>query len=150
EMPDSVGIKHLQEETGTRAAARAALDGRKKGLLAILPFLGPSFIACVAYIDPGNYATNIQGGSTFGYNLLWVIVLANLIAMLLQTMSAKLGVATGRNLAEMCRLHFSKPVVIAMWIASEISAMATDLAEFLGASIALNLLFGLPLLHATL
>jgi manganese transport protein len=138
------------QEGGTRAAARAALDGRKKGLLAVLPFLGPAFIASVAYIDPGNYATNIQGGSAFGYNLLWVIVLANLMAMLLQTMSAKLGVATGHNLAEMCRLQFRKPVVYGMWVVSEIAAMATDLAEFLGASIALNLLFGIPLLYATL
>ena len=137
-------------EAGTRAAARAALDGHKKGLLAILPFLGPAFIACVAYIDPGNFATNIQGGSAFGYNLLWVIALANLMAMLLQTMSAKLGLATGHNLAELCRLQFRKPVVYTMWIVSEIAAMATDLAEFLGASIAINLLFGIPLLYATL
>ena len=112
-------------------AARAALDGRKKGLLAILPFLGPAFIACVAYIDPGNFATNIAGGSAFGYKLLWVIALANLMAMLLQTMSAKLGLATGaQNLAELCRQEFRKPVVYAMWIVSEIAAMATDLAEF--------------------
>jgi manganese transport protein len=145
-----VNPEHIPEDAGTRAAARAVLEGRKKGLLALLPFLGPAFIASVAYIDPGNYATNIQGGSAFGYNLLWVIALANLMAMLLQTMSAKLGIATGHNLAEMCRLHFRKPVVYAMWIASEIAAMATDLAEFLGASIALNLLFGIPLLLATL
>jgi len=137
-------------ENRTRRAARAALDGRAKGLLAILPFLGPAFIACVAYIDPGNYATNIQGGSAFGYNLLWVVALANLMAMLLQTMSAKLGLATGHNLAEMARIHFRKPVVYGMWIISEIAAMATDLAEFLGASIAINLLFGIPLLYATL
>ncbi len=150
DLPDDVSLKHIPQETGTRAAARAVLDGRKKGLLALLPFLGPAFIASVAYIDPGNYATNIQGGSTFGYNLLWVIALANLMAMLLQTMSAKLGLATGYNLAEMSRLHFRKPVVYAMWIASEIAAMATDLAEFLGASIAINLLFGIPLLYATL
>ena len=143
-------LENLPQETGTRAAARAALDGRKKGLLAILPFLGPAFIACVAYMDPGNFATNIQGGSVFGYNLLWVIALANLMAMLLQTMSAKLGLATGKNLAEMSRQHFSKPVVYAMWAISEIMAMSTDLAEFLGASIALNLLFGIPLLYATL
>jgi manganese transport protein len=104
----------------------------------------------VAYIDPGNYATNIQGGSAFGYNLLWVIALANLMAMLLQTMSAKLGLATGHNLAEMCRKQFRPPVVYTMWIVSEVAAMATDLAEFLGASIALNLLFGIPLLYATL
>ncbi len=122
----------------------------KKAIFALLPFLGPAFIACVAYIDPGNYATNIQGGSVYGYNLLWVIVLANLMALLLQTMSAKLGIATGRNLAEMCRLQFRRPTVYAMWVVSEIAAMATDLAEFLGASIALNLLFNIPLLYATL
>src|SRR6059036_2940378 len=150
--PDGVGVafEQLSEESGTRAAARAVLEGRKKGLLAILPFLGPAFIACVAYIDPGNFATNIQGGSAFGYNLLWVIALANLMAMLLQTMSAKLGLATGQNLAELSRQEFRKPVVYAMWIVSEIAAMATDLAEFLGASIAINLLFGIPLLYATL
>jgi len=150
ELSGSMASEYLPQETGTRAAARAALSGRKKGVLAILPFIGPAFIACVAYIDPGNFATNIQGGSAFGYNLLWVILLANLMAMLLQTMSAKLGLATGYNLAEMCRLHFRKPVVYTMWIISEIMAMSTDLAEFLGASIALNLLFGLPLLLATL
>ena len=140
----------VEQEQGTRGAARAALDGRLRGLSAILPFLGPAFIACVAYIDPGNYATNIQAGSSSGYNLLWVVVLANLMAMLLQTLSAKLGLATGKNLAELSREHFSRPVVYAMWTTSEIAAMATDLAEFLGASIALNLLFGLPLLIAAL
>src|SRR5260370_20396873 len=152
DSPQGVGValEHLPEEAGTRAAARAVLDGRKKGLLAILPFLGPAFIACVAYIDPGNFATNIAGGSAFGYKLLWVIALANLMAMLLQTMSAKLGLATGQNLAELCRQEFRKPVVYAMWFVSEIAAMATDLAEFLGASIAINLLFGIPLLYATL
>lgn len=134
----------------TRAAAHAVLDSKKRGLQAILPFMGPAFIACVAYLDPGNFATNIQGGSTFGYNLLWVIVLANLMAMLLQTMAAKLGLATGKNLAEMSRLQFPKPVVYTMWIICEIMAMSTDLAEFLGASIAINLLFGIPLLYATL
>lgn len=152
DMPTDVGValEQLPVEAGIRAAARAALDGRKKGIRALLPFLGPAFIACVAYIDPGNYATNIQGGSAFGYNLLWVIALANLMAILLQTLSAKLGLATGLNLAEMCRQQFRKPIVYAMWIVSEIAAMATDLAEFLGASIALNLLFGMPLLPATL
>src|SRR5215467_9620880 len=103
-------IESVPEEAGTRAAARAALEGRSRGLRAVLPFLGPAFIASVAYIDPGNFATNIQGGSAYGYNLLWVIVLANVMAMLLQSMSAKLGLATGHNLAEMCRLHFRKPV----------------------------------------
>lgn len=148
--PDGVKVKRMTVEDRTRIAAHAVLDGRKKGLLAYLPFLGPAFIACVAYIDPGNYATNIQGGSAFGYNLLWVIALANLMAMLLQSMAAKLGLATGQNLAELCRAHFRKPVVYMMWVAAEIAAMATDLAEFLGASIALNLLFGVPLLYATL
>src|SRR5216683_3719207 len=97
-------VEQLPVETkSTRGAARAALDGRLRGLAAIVPFLGPAFIACVAYVDPGNFATNIQGGSAFGYNLLWVVVVANLMAMLLQTMSAKLGLATGQNLAELCR-----------------------------------------------
>lgn len=136
----------VEEKQSTRVAARAALDGKVRGLGAILPFLGPAFIACVAYIDPGNFATNIQGGSAFGYQLLWVVVLANLMAMLLQTLSAKLGLATGKNLAELCRQQFPRPVVYGMWISSEVAAMATDLAEFIGASIAFNLLFGLPLL----
>ena len=111
----------------------------------LLPFMGPAFIASVAYIDPGNFATNIQGGAKFGYTLLWVIVASNLMAMLLQTLSAKLGIATGLNLAEHCRNRFSRPVVIAMWGLMEIVAMATDLAEFLGAAVGFNLLFGIPL-----
>ena len=140
----------IEKEQGTVQAAHAALDGRMRGLKAVLPFLGPAFVACVAYIDPGNFATNIQSGSAFGYNLLWVVILANLMAMLLQTLSAKLGLATGKNLAELSRQYFPRPVVYGMWAASEIAAMATDLAEFIGASIALNLLFGLPLLVAAL
>jgi manganese transport protein len=148
DVGDALGL--VPQEAGTRAAARAVLDGRRKGLRAVLPFLGPAFIASVAYIDPGNFATNIQGGSAFGYNLLWVIALANLMAMLLQTMSAKLGLATGQNLAELSRQEFRKPVVYGMWVVSEVAAMATDLAEFLGASIAINLLFGVPLIYATL
>ena len=107
--------------------------------------MGPAFIASVAYIDPGNFATNIQGGAQFGYTLLWVIVASNLMAMLLQTLSAKLGIATGLNLAEHCRNHFSRPVVLVMWALMEIVAMATDLAEFLGAAVGFNLLFGIPL-----
>lgn len=117
---------------------------------AALPFLGPALIASVAYMDPGNFATNIQGGASSGYNLLWVVLLANLIAMLFQALSAKLGIVTGRNLAELSRAHFPAPVVYAMWIAAEIGAMATDLAEFLGASIALELLLHVPLLTGTL
>ena len=133
---------------GDHAAAQAALEGRGRGVRALLPFLGPAFVASVAYIDPGNFATNIQGGAQFGYMLLWVVVAANLTAMLVQALSAKLGIATGRNLAEMCRDRFPRPVVWAMWGVSELVAMATDLAEFLGAALGLYLLFHLPLLAA--
>jgi manganese transport protein len=146
---ESVPVDSRPEDKGVAVAARAALEGRRRGLRAILPFLGPAFIASVAYIDPGNYATNIQGGSAFGYNLLWVIVLANLMAMLMQALSAKLGIATGKNLAELSRLHFPRPIVYGMWLASEVGAMATDLAEFLGASLGLYLLVHIPLLPAT-
>jgi manganese transport protein len=134
-------------DTRTIRAAKEILSGRsKKGVVArLLPFLGPAFIASVAYIDPGNYATNIQGGAQFGYTLLWVIVASNLMAMLLQALSAKLGIATGKNLAEQCRAHFPRPVVWAMWVLMELVAMATDLAEFLGAALGFNLLFGIPL-----
>ena len=113
-----------------------------------LPFLGPAFIACVAYIDPGNFATNIAGGSKFGYLLVWVIVAANLLAMLIQTLSAKLGIATGRNLPEVCRDRFSRRTSILLWVQAELIAMATDLAEFLGAAIGIHLLTGLPLFPA--
>ena len=121
-------------DVATVEAARDVLQGKsKRGILArILPFLGPAFIACVAYIDPGNFATNIQAGAQFGYMLVWVIIASNLMAMLIQTLSAKLGIATGMNLAEMCREQFPRPLVWGMWGLSEIIAMATDLAEFLG------------------
>jgi manganese transport protein len=123
----------------------------KKRLLArILPFLGPAFVASIAYLDPGNFATNIQGGAKFGYLLLWVIVAANLMAMLVQSLSAKLGIATGLNLAEHCRLHFPKWVSVVMWILMELVAMATDLAEFVGAALGFYLLFNIPLLAAGL
>jgi manganese transport protein len=148
--PAGVNLDSLPEQAGVRAAARRAIEGRSTGIRAFWPFLGPAFIACVAYIDPGNFATNIQAGSQFGYNLLWVVVLANLMAMLLQTMSAKLGIASGKNLAETIRENFPKPLVYPMWIGSEIGAMATDLAEFLGAAIGINLLFHLPLFPAAL
>jgi len=110
--------------------------------------MGPAFIASVAYMDPGNFATNIQGGAKFGYMLLWVIVASNLMAMLIQVLAAKLGIATGLNLAEQCRNHFPRPLVLLMWVVMEIVAMATDLAEFLGAAVGFNLLFGMPLLTA--
>src|SRR5260370_42424735 len=126
-----------QGDAGTIEAATLILSGKsKKSRLAqLLPFLGPAFIASVAYIDPGNFATNIQGGAKLGYLLLWVIVASNLMAMLIQTLSAKLGIATGRNLPEMCRERFPQPVVVRMWVLAEAVAMATDLAEFLGAAI---------------
>lgn len=140
----------MAEKSGdvkTLEAARSVLAGEKKrGLVRrILPFLGPAFIACVAYIDPGNFATNVQGGSEFGLMLLWVILAANLMAMLLQTLSAKLGIATGKNLAEHCRERLPRWLVVVMWIVAEIAAMATDLAEFLGATLGFSLLFGIPL-----
>lgn len=139
-------------DTRTLQAATDVLRGssKKRGLARLLPFLGPAFIACVAYIDPGNFATNIQGGAEFGYMLLWVIVASNLMAMLIQSLSAKLGIATGHNLAEHCRNEFSRPVVIAMWVLMELVAMATDLAEFLGAALGFYLLFHIPLLAAAL
>jgi len=112
----------------------------------LLPFLGPAFIASVAYIDPGNFATNIQAGAKFGYLLVWVILASNLMGMLVQTLSAKLGLATGMNLAEHCRQHFARPVVIGMWVLMEFVAMATDLAEFLGAALGFNLLLDVPLM----
>src|SRR5215469_14835335 len=130
----------------TVEAAREVLAGRRRGLRGYLAFAGPAVVASIAYIDPGNFATNIQAGARYGYSLLWVVVLANLIAMLFQALSAKLGIVTGQNLAELCRDRFPRPVVIAMWIVSEIAAMATDLAEFLGGAIGLSLLCGLPLL----
>jgi manganese transport protein len=137
-------------DVATVAAAVDVLRGHstRRGLARLFPFLGPAFIASVAYIDPGNFATNIQGGAEFGYRLVWVVLASNLIAMLVQTLSAKLGIATGRNLAEMCRERFPRPVVWSMWVLMEIVAMATDLAEFLGAAIGFNLLLGIPLLPA--
>jgi len=139
-------------DAATLAAASQVLTGesRKKGLARLWPFLGPAFIASIAYVDPGNFATNIQGGAQFGYTLLWVVVCSNLMAMLIQALSAKLGIATGRNLAELCRLHFPRPLVWVMWVLMEAVAMATDLAEFLGAAIGFNLLFGIPLWAAGL
>jgi len=130
----------------TELAARDALDGRRKGLRAFLPFAGPAIIASVGYMDPGNFATNIQAGSTYGYELLWVVLAANLVAMLFQAMSAKMGIVTGRNLAELCREQFSGRTVVGMWIASEIAAMATDVAEFLGGALGISLLFHVSLL----
>jgi manganese transport protein len=151
--PDEVtgGVEGaLPGETVTARAAHASLKGERKGLRKLWPFLGPAFIAAVAYIDPGNFATNVSGGAQFGYMLLWVVLGANLMAMLVQSMSAKLGIATGKNLPEVCRDRFPRSATILLWIQAEIIAMATDLAEFLGGALALNLLFGIPLFLAGL
>jgi manganese transport protein len=122
----------------------------RRGFRGVLPLLGPAFVAAVAYVDPGNFATNVAGGAKYGYLLLWVILAANLMAMLIQTLSAKAGLATGKNLPELCREHFPRRVTVGLWVQAELIAMATDLAEFIGAAIALNLLFGVPLFVAGL
>jgi len=130
----------------TRRQIRDVLAGRRRGPRSALLFAGPAVIASIAYMDPGNFATNIQAGAGFGYTLLWVVLAANLIAMLFQALAAKLGIVTGRNLAEMCRERLPRRTVYAMWAISEVAAVATDLAEFLGGAIGLALLFRLPLL----
>ena len=140
----------LPGEAAVARAARASLEGRSRGFPKIWPFLGPAFIAAVAYIDPGNFATNIAGGAKFGYLLLWVVLAANLVAMVVQTQSAKLGIATGKNLAEACRDTFSRRTSIGLWIQAEIVAAACDVAEVVGAALGLNLLFGIPLFPAGL
>jgi manganese transport protein len=142
--------------TTAEAAALPALapqpqhTHRPGGLGTRLALLGPAFVACIAYVDPGNFATNIAGGSKYGYMLLWVLLGANLMAMLIQNLSAKIGIATGKNLPELCREHFPRQVTWGLWVQAELIAMATDLAEFVGAAIALNLLFGIPLLPSGL
>src|SRR5271156_5784928 len=148
-MPPAISEALPKKETltgRTVSATRQVLSSRRGGVRSYLAFVGPAVIVSIAYMDPGNFATNIQAGAKYGYGLLWVVLLANLIAMLFQALSAKLGIVTGRNLAEMCREQFPRPVVWAMWIVSEVAAMATDLAEFLGGAIGLSLLFHMPLL----
>lgn len=146
----NVDNQYLPGEGATVRAAQAALEGHRRGPKRFLPFLGPAFIAAVAYIDPGNFATNIQAGSTYGYLLLWVVLVSNLMAVLIQTMSAKLGIATGRNLPELSREHFPRPVTLGLWLQAEFIAIATDLAEFIGGALGLNLLFGIALFPAAL
>jgi manganese transport protein len=128
-------------------AAVEVLSGTtsRKGLARLWPFLGPAFVACVAYVDPGNFATNLEGGAKFGYTLVWVVVASNLMGMLIQSLSAKLGIATGMNLAELCRENYPRWLTYVMWVLMEVVAMATDLAEFLGAALGFYLLFGMPL-----
>jgi manganese transport protein len=139
-----------QEATLDTTFAGVETLRRRGRIRGALPFLGPAFVAAIAYVDPGNFATNVAGGAKYGYLLLWVILTANLMAMLIQFLSAKVGIATGRSLPELCRERFPRTVSVGLWIQAELIAMATDLAEFVGAAIALNLLFGMPLLPAGL
>jgi manganese transport protein len=134
----------------TALAGQTVLSGGRHGLRGLLPFIGPAVVASIAYMDPGNFATNIQAGARHGYMLLWVVVLANVIAMLFQALSARLGIVTGQSLATLCRAHFPRPVVIAMWLASEVAAMATDLAETIGAAIGISVLCHVPLMAGLL
>ena len=150
-QPVIVGEEHaLPGELRVLRAAERSLTGEHRGIRAVLPFLGPAFIAAVAYVDPGNFATNMAAGAQYGYMLLWVVLAANLMAMLIQSMSAKLGIATGRSLPEVCRDRFPRPVVIFLWLQAELIAMATDLAEFVGAALGIYLVFGIPLFAAGL
>ncbi len=150
ETSEQAAAVALPGEARVLAAATESLTGDRRGFRKLWPFLGPAFVAAIAYVDPGNFATNIAAGAGYGYMLLWVILAANLMGMLIQSMSATLGIATGMSLPEVCRVRHRRPVVILLWLIAEIVAMATDLAEFVGAAIALNLLFGLPLLPAAL
>jgi manganese transport protein len=139
-------LQKVSPERPEEPAMRQVLDGHRRGLSGLLPFAGPAIVVSVAYIDPGNFATNIQAGARYGYALLWVVLMANLVAMLFQSLSARLGIVTGYSLAEVCRANLPRPLVYVMWVVSELAAMATDLAEFLGGAIGLSLLFNLPLL----
>jgi manganese transport protein len=138
-LPEAVGVPSPVERLLQRGRLRATLT-----------MLGPAFVAAVAYVDPGNFATNIQGGARFGYSLLWVVLLANLMAMLIQYLSAKLGIATGHSLPELARKQYSRPMRLGLWLQAEVMAMSTDIAEFLGAALGLNLLFNIPLFIAGL
>ncbi|RXK28767.1 divalent metal cation transporter [Bacillus velezensis] len=144
-MSKDISAQSLQSK-----AVQDALDGKSKGFKRLLPFLGPAFIAAIAYIDPGNFATNISAGSKYGYMLLWVILFSNLMAFLIQVLSAKLGIATGKNLPEIARDRYPKWVSAGLWIQGELVIMATDLAEFIGAALGLNLLFGIPMVEAAI
>lgn len=150
-MKEELAIKSDSVSYGaTVRAAHEVLQGKRRGLGRVLPFLGPAFIASVAYIDPGNFATNIASGSRYGYLLLWVVLLSNLMAILIQMMSAKLGIATGMNLPEVARERFPRWVSVGLWIQGELVVMATDLAEFIGAALGLHLLFGLPMMTSAI
>jgi manganese transport protein len=146
----SQAVRRTTLSDRTAIAGEFALAGGRLRLRGLLPFIGPAVVASIAYMDPGNFATNIQAGARHGYMLLWVVLLANAIAMLFQALSARLGIVAGQSLATLCRLHFPQPLVIAMWLASEVAAMATDLAESIGAAIGISVLFQLPLLAGLL
>ncbi|HEX2864766.1 MAG TPA: Nramp family divalent metal transporter, partial [Deinococcales bacterium] len=142
-----VPLQEFSDDWVTRRAQDVLEHGLRHGVRGILPFLGPAFIAAVAYVDPGNFATNIQAGAQYGYLLLWVVLASNIMAMLIQTLSAKLGIATGQSLPELMRTHLRRPwAKYFYWIQAELMAVATDLAEFLGAALAFQLLAGIPLL----
>jgi manganese transport protein len=147
-MNDALTVQSLSDRTA--AAAHRVLAGRRGGLRGFLPFAGPAVVASIAYMDPGNFATNIQAGAAHGYMLLWVVMLANVIAMLFQALSARLGIVTGHSLASLCRLHFPPRLVFAMWLGSEVAAIATDLAETIGAAIGISLLCHLSLMTGLL
>jgi manganese transport protein len=150
ELPMSQAVIRPSLSRRTAMAGEIALGGGRSGLRGLLPFIGPAVVASIAYMDPGNFATNIQAGARHGYMLLWVVLLANIIAMLFQALSARLGIVSGQSLAALSRMHFPKPLVVAMWGASEVAAMATDLAESIGAAIGISVLFHLPLLAGLL
>lgn len=142
---DERTLLHAKSALSSKNSKNQAKKNLRLSLLKIFPFLGPAFVASVAYVDPGNFATNIHGGSKYGYLLLWVIFVSNLMAMLVQALSAKLGIATGQNLAEICRKRLHPALVLIMWFVAELIAIVTDMAEFLGAALGFNLLFGIPL-----
>jgi manganese transport protein len=148
--PPPVAVENPAAAVALPPPSALARIRSRRGLRRILPLLGPAFVAAIAYVDPGNFATNIAGGAKYGYTLLWVVLAANLMGMLIQTLSAKVGLATGRNLPELCRDHMPRPASWGLWAQAEVIAMSTDLAEFIGAAIALNLLFGVPLFVAGL
>jgi manganese transport protein len=156
--PSPLAVEPALEAAGVAGASGEILLGpshlekllAKGRIKATLAMLGPAFVASIAYVDPGNFATNVQGGAQYGYLLLWVVLAANLMAMLIQYLSAKLGIVTDRNLPEVVRDHFPRMFTWGMWLQAEVMAMSTDIAEFLGAALGLNLLFGVPLLPAGL
>ncbi|RKP43419.1 Nramp family divalent metal transporter [Trinickia fusca] len=145
---DDASVPKRQPSWSERTAAhmREALDGRRRGVRMLLPFAGPALVVSVAYMDPGNIVTNLQAGAGYGYTLLWAVLFANVVAMLFQAISARLGVVTGMSLAAVCASSLPRPVVLAMWVVGEIAAMATDLAEFLGGAIGFALLAHVSLL----